>query len=57
VAASRYLGAGDEFMVNRTMGQCKTVAKVCFLDLVSPNKVGKCRDKIGFRRKFVNLGN
>jgi hypothetical protein len=57
VAASRYLGAGDEFVVNRTMGQCKIVAKVCFLDLVSPNKVGKCRDKIGFRRKFVNLGN
>jgi hypothetical protein len=27
------------------------------VDLESPNKVGKCRDEIGFCREFVNLGN
>jgi hypothetical protein len=27
------------------------------VDLVSPNKVGKCRDEIVFCREFVHLGN
>jgi hypothetical protein len=55
-------------MVNRTVGQHKTVVEICagdgFVkkyyfhdDLESPNKVGKCRDEIEFCREFVNLGN